>query len=115
LVEVVGTLGFLDLDARVFDLLAQLAMLRDAAFFALPLRAQAIALAPEIGKLLFQSLEALTRRAVGLLPQRLALDLELHDAAGDLVELGRQRVDLGAELRSRLVDEVDGLVGQEAI
>ena len=32
----------------------------------------------------------------------------------DLVELGRHGVDLDAQLRGRLVDEVDGLVGQEA-
>ena len=33
----------------------------------------------------------------------------------DLVELGRHRVDLGAQLGRRLVDQVDGLVGQEAV
>ena len=53
--------------------------------------------------------------AVRLLAQRLALDLELHDAPLDLVELRRHRVDLHPQLRRRLVDEVDRLVGQEAI
>ena len=43
-----------------------------------------------------------------LLPQRFALDLELHHAPRDLVELRRQRVDLGAQFRRGLVD-VDGL------
>ena len=43
------------------------------------------------------------------------LDLELHHAAVDLVDLGRQRVDLDADLGGRLVDQVDRLVGQEAV
>ena len=47
--------------------------------------------------------------------KRLLLDLELHDAPLDLVDLGRQRVDLDAQPRRRLVDEVDRLVGQEAV
>ena len=51
----------------------------------------------------------------GLLAQRLALDLELDAAALELVELDRHRVDLHAQPRGRLVDEVDRLVGQEAI
>ncbi len=33
----------------------------------------------------------------------------------ELVELGRHRVHLGAQLRRRLVDEVDRLVGQESV
>ena len=56
-----------------------------------------------------------TRRVVGLLRERLALDLELHDAPLDLVDLGRHRVDLDAQPRGGLVDQVDRLVGQEAV
>ena len=55
------------------------------------------------------------RRRVLLLLQRLALDLQLHDAAVDLVQLRRHRVDLGAQLGRRLVHQVDGLVRQEAV
>ena len=50
-----------------------------------------------------------------LLAQRLALDLELAHLALDDVELGGQRVDLDAQPRRGLVDEVDRLVGQEAV
>ena len=50
-----------------------------------------------------------------LLLQRDLLDLELQDAPLDDVDLGRHRVDLDAQLAGRLVDEVDGLVGQEAV
>ena len=61
-----------------------------------------------------QRVEPFHRVAVGLLLERELLDLELHDAPLDDVDLGRQRVDLDAQLRGRLVDEVDRLVGQEA-
>ena len=74
-----------------------------------------MALLLQIGQLLLQAREAAARGVVRLLAQRLALDLQLHDAAFDLVELHRQRVDLGAQLRGRLVDEIDGLVRQETV
>src|SRR5437762_1159754 len=48
-------------------------------------------------------------------PSCLALDLELHDLAVDLVQLLGLRVDLGAQPRRRLVHQVDRLVGQEAV
>ena len=69
----------------------------------------------QVGQLLFELAEPLDRRLVRLLAQRLALDLELHDAAAHLVELRRHRVDLHAQLRRRFVHQVDRLVGQEAI
>ena len=43
------------------------------------------------------------------------LDLQLEDASLDDVDLRRHRVDLDAQLARRLVDEVDRLVGQEAV
>ena len=55
------------------------------------------------------------RGLVGLLLQRLALDLHLHDAAIELVELFGLRIDLHPQARGRLVHEVDRLVGQEAV
>ncbi len=53
------------------------------------------------------------RDLVGLLRQCHPLDLELADAPLDDVDLGGQRVDLDAQARGGLVDEVDRLVGQE--
>jgi len=52
---------------------------------------------------------------VGLLGQRGLLDLQPHHPAGQLVQLGRHRVDLGAQHRTGLVDEVDRLVRQEPV
>ena len=69
----------------------------------------------ELGELGLDRVEPLLRGLVLLLLQRLALDLELLDAALDLVDLGRHRVDLDLQPRGGLVDQVDRLVGQEAV
>ena len=58
--------------------------------------------------------EALARRLVLLLLQRDLLDLELDDAPLELVERLGLGVDLHADARGGLVDEVDGLVRQES-
>ena len=60
----------------------------------------------------FQGAQALARRLVGLFLERLALDLELNDAPIQLVERLRLRIDLHANQRTRLVDQIDGLVRQ---
>ena len=52
---------------------------------------------------------------LGLVRHRRELDLELPHTAVRLVELHRRGVDLHAEPRGGLVDEVDGLVGQVAV
>ena len=69
----------------------------------------------QVGQLALDRLAARDARVVLLLLQRLVLDLELLDAPLDLVDLGRHRVDLDAQARRRLVDQVDRLVGQEAV
>ena len=68
----------------------------------------------EVGQLLLERPEPRLRGVVGLLAQRLALDLELDPPALELVELDRHRVDLHAQPRGRFVDQVDRLVRQEA-
>ena len=87
----------------------------DLRLLVLPLGAQPVALLPAVRQLPLESLQPGAGARVALLAQRLPLDLELHQAALHLVELDRQRVDLGAQLRGGLVDEIDGLVGQEAV
>ncbi len=54
-------------------------------------------------------------RIVAVSFDRGELDLELDDAAVGLVELERAGVDLDPQPRRGLVDEVDRLVGQEAV
>ena len=62
---------------------------------------------------------SLSRRSLEALSDSLASATfsisRLADLALDDVDLGRHRVDLDAQLGGRLVDEVDGLVGQEAV
>ncbi len=81
----------------------------------MPLRAHLLRARFELGALVLDRGAARLRRVALLLAQRLELDPQLHHAPLDLVDLGRQRVDLDANLRGGLVDEVDRLVGQEAV
>src|SRR5579875_1202530 len=60
-------------------------------------------------------LETLLRCRIGLLLERLALDLELNDAAVELIDLLRLRLRLHAQPRGGLVHQVDRLVGEEAV
>src|SRR5207247_7096768 len=81
----------------------------------LPVRARGARLFLGMGGLALELPEALLAGGVGLFLERLALDLQARDRPLHLVELRRHRVDLHAELRRGLVDEVDGLVRQEAV
>ena len=69
----------------------------------------------DVGQLALQRLEPCPRRVVLLLAQRLALDLQLDAPALQLVQLDGHGVHLHAQPAGRLVHEVDGLVGQEAV
>ena len=69
----------------------------------------------EVGELLLEPGEPLLGGGIGLLLQGLRLDLQAHDLAVDGVELLGLRIDLHAQARGGLVDEVDRLVGQEAV
>src|SRR5207237_10622204 len=86
----------------------------DGLLLELPVRLQPPGLLVESCQLLLQAGEALPGGCVLLLAQCRPLDLELLDAALDDVDLHRHGVDLDAQAARRLVDEVDGLVGQEA-
>ena len=60
----------------------------------------------------FQRAQALARRLIGFLLERLALDLQLNDAPIELVERLGLRIDFHADQRTGLIDQVDGLVRQ---
>src|SRR6185437_4802175 len=102
-------------DARLIDLLLDLADAAEHFLFLLPLgfhRAGALA---QFGELALDLFAPLDGAAVLLLLQRRPLDLELHDPPLDLVDLLGHRVDLDAQPRRGFVDEVDRLVRQEPI
>ncbi len=112
---VAPALRALDLQAQLLELFLELALALDGFLLLLPAGHQRRVLFLQIGELLLELLEALLRGLVFLFSQRLALDLELHHATIDLVELGGHRVDFHPQLRRRFVDEIDRLVRQEAI
>ena len=87
----------------------------DGRLLGLPALLHRAGLLLDVGELLLERLEARLRGVVVLLAQRLALDLELDAPALELVELDRHRVDLHPQPAGGLVDEVDRLVGQEAV
>ena len=112
---VASALRAFDLQAQLLQLFLELALALDGFLFLLPAGHQRRVLLLQIGELFLELLEALFRGLVFLFSQRLALDLELHHAAVDLIELGGHRVDFHSQLRRRLVDEIDRFVRQEAI
>ena len=114
--EVALTRGDLELALGDGQLLAQVADALQLVLLGLPLGLHAGGTLAEVGELALQRLEALRGRLVVLLAlQRGALDLELQDAALDLVDLLGDRVHLDVDARGRLVDQVDRLVRQEAV
>jgi hypothetical protein len=80
---------------------------------ALPLGAHAGEPLLGLGELALELLAAVDGGVVLL--HRDVLDLELGDPPRDLVDLRRDGRELDRDARGRLVDEVDGLVGQEAV
>ena len=113
---VVGlSLGLVDPDLELLELGLRRPDGRDRGLLGRPALLEGTGRFLEIGELALERREARLRRVVGLLAERLALDLELHPAALGLVELNRHRIDLHPEPRCGLVDQVDRLVRQEPL
>ncbi len=108
-------LGLLDLDLERLQLRLRGADGLDGRLLGLPALLHGAGFLADLAELLLERLEAGLRGVVGLLAERLALDLEQDPASLELVELDRHRVDLHPEARCRLVHEVDRLVGQESL
>jgi len=86
-----------------------------AALLGLPALLHGAGLLADLAEFPLESLEARFRRVVGLLAQRLTLDLQLDPASLELVQLDRHRIDLHPEPGGGLIHEVDRLVGQEPL
>ena len=69
----------------------------------------------DLGNLLAQGLQTLLGGVVGLLHECLLLDLQLGELTRGGVDLDRHAVELHAQTACRLIDQVDGLVGQETV
>src|SRR5262249_24308482 len=114
LAEVAGALRPFGLAARALDLGLELLQLLDELALLGPLRAHAGDLLAQAGDLALDLGQTRARGLVVLLGQRRALDLEGGDAPLQVVDGRRRGFDLHLEPRRRLVDEVDGLVGELA-
>ena len=115
LFEVVLALGAFELGAGEVERFAVGSQIGDRLFLVFIPGAEFAAGSLELGGLGFERLAALDRSGILLVAQTGDLDLELHHAALVLVELLGAAVDLGAQRGRSLVDEVDRLVGQEAV
>ena len=85
--EVARALREIEIGTGLVELFLELLAALQALFLGLPARRERIGLLFEIGELLLEAAETGLGPLVGLLLQRLALDLELHDAPVELVEL----------------------------
>ena len=87
----------------------------DGVLLVLPLGLAAVQVFLGRGDFAAQRLQAFLRGLVVLLHERLLFDLHLRELALGRVHLFGHGVDLDAQAAGRLVHEVDGLVGQEAV
>src|SRR5712671_4562413 len=113
--EIAAALHHLQFIAGLVELLLDALHRSELFFLGTPERRELTGALLEIGDILVDLLEPLLGCLVGLLLERLALDLELDDPPIDFVD----RLGLGIRFHPqparRLVHEVDGLVGQKAV
>ena len=113
--QIAAALRHLELVAQAVELLLQLLAFGVLLLLRLPLRGELGRALLELGKLLLELGQAVLGGLVGLLLERLALDLELDDAAVELVDRLGLGIDHHALARRRLVDQVDRLVRQKPV
>src|SRR4029434_9735000 len=94
--QIAAACGLLGLDARLLDLLFDLADAAEHFLLLLPLGFHGRRALTQLGQLALDRAAAFNVARIFLLLERHPLDLELHDAPLDLVDLLRHRVDLDA-------------------
>ena len=114
-VQVVLPLGLLQFGVGGLQVGPELLDLADGPLLVLPLGALGVELLPHVGELFLDLRQVLLRDGVVLLLQGGLLDLVLDDLPLDHVQLRGHGVDLRADEGAGLVDEVDGLVGEEPV
>ena len=113
--EIARALGDFELGASGVELFLELLRPGKAFLFTLPALGQGARLVLKISKLAFEPGQTRLGALVGFLLERLAFDLQLDDAPVELVERLGLGIHLHPKPRSRFVDKVDGLVGQEPV
>ena len=112
---VAGARGALFFGARLLQFFLELLHARDGALLAGPALFEAGRFAAQPLEFVLDVAQAVLRRRVLFPVQRLALDFEMRDAALDVVDFDRHAADLNLQRGAGFVDQVDGLVGQEAV
>ena len=102
-------------DFEFFDLLFESANPGDEIFFFFPARLERVRFLADFGEFLLDDSKALAGVRVIFLLQGLLFNFQLHGFAFELIDVGRQRIDLDAQRGGRFVDQVDGLVGQKTV
>ena len=115
LVELALALQLGHLGAHAVDLFLDGLRALHGGLFSLPDFLEVVVLALQLFELVLDHAQAALGGIVGFLLDGLALDLELDDATVELVHHFRLGIDFHADARAGLVDQVDGLVGQEAV
>ncbi len=105
----------LELPANPVELGANLRSALQCGLFGLPDLFEIRVLLFESGQCFLQSGQTALGGLILLLLQRLALDLQLDDPPLEPIQRLRLGVDLHANARGRLIDQIDRLVGQLAI
>ena len=114
LVVAFALLGLL-FDLQLFDLLFEGANAGDEIFFFFPVGLERVGFLANFGEFFLDDRETLARVRVVFFLQRLLLDFQLRGFAFELIDVSGQGIDLDAQRGGRFVDQVDGLVGQEAV
>ena len=104
-----------NLAVHLLDLALELLHAVHAALFRFPAGLHGVELFLFIGKLFLELLETVAGELVVLFLEGHLFDLLLHDLAAQIVELCGHRVDLRADHRAGLIDQVDGLIRQETV
>ena len=113
--QIACALGLLQFGARMVERLLHLAGAGHFVPFGLPAGGQGGGFFLEVAKFLFKLRQPVLGGLIRLLFQRLGLDLPLQDIAVERVEFFRFAIHFHTQARRRLVHQVDGLVGQEAV
>ena len=101
--------------AHAVNFVAHVLFAESLALFSLPDFFEIGILARKLFDFLFNGAQALTARVVGFLFHRLAFDLELYQAAFELIKRFGLGVDFHLDTAGSLINQVNGLIGQVAI
>ena len=115
LIQVALLLGRFDPAVDLIDLLSQRAEIADCILLIIPLCLPGRELLVQVCQLLLKVLKSLLGRSIRLLLQRSLLDLKLHDLPVHFIKLCRHGIQLGLDLGTCLIHQVDRLVRQEPV